>query len=79
MKRRFTEEQIIGTLREQEAGGTFKKVTRRHEVSGQSSCCRKAKYGGLEDSAARRTATLADERMCQHMHSSVRCSINHPF
>jgi hypothetical protein len=29
MKRRFTEEQIIGILRKQEAGGTVKEVTRR--------------------------------------------------
>ena len=32
MKRRFTEEQIIGILREQETGGTVKEVTRRHGV-----------------------------------------------
>ncbi len=36
MKRRFTEEQIIGVLREQEAGGTVKEITRRHGVSEQS-------------------------------------------
>ena len=33
MKRRFTEEQIIGVLREQEAGGVVKEITRRHGIS----------------------------------------------
>ena len=36
MKRRFTEEQIIGILREREAGGTVKEITRRHGVSERS-------------------------------------------
>jgi putative transposase len=35
MKRRFTEERIIAILREQEAGGTVKEVTRRHGISEQ--------------------------------------------
>ena len=33
MKRRFTEEQIIGILREQVAGGTIKEITRRRGVT----------------------------------------------
>ncbi len=36
MKRRFTEDQIIGNLRGQEAGGEVKEITRRHGVSEQS-------------------------------------------
>ena len=36
MKRRFSEEQIIGILREQEAGGAVKEITRRHGISEQS-------------------------------------------
>ncbi len=44
MKRRFTEEQIIGILREQEAGGTVKEITRRHGISEQSFYRWKAKY-----------------------------------
>ncbi len=61
MKRRVTEEQIIGILREQEAGGTVKEVTRRHGVSEQSFYRWKAKYGGLEVSEVRRLKALASE------------------
>ncbi len=61
MKRRFTEEQIIGILREQEAGVTVKEVTRRHGVSEQSFYRWKAKYGGLEVSEARRLKELEAE------------------
>ncbi len=61
MKRRFTEEQIIGILREQEAGGTVKEIARRHGVSEQSSYRWKAKYGGLEVSEARRLKELEAE------------------
>ena len=60
MKRRFTEEQIIGILREQEAGGTVKEVTRRHG-SEQSFYRWKAKYGGLEVSEVRRLKELESE------------------
>ncbi len=61
MKRRFTEEQIIGVLREQEAGGTVKEVTRRHGVSEQSFYRWKANYGGLEVSEVRRLKELESE------------------
>ncbi len=54
MKRRFTEEQIIGILREQEAGGTVKEITRRHGISEQSFYRWKGKYGGLEVAEVRR-------------------------
>ncbi len=61
MKRRFMEEQIIGILREQKAGGTVKEITRRHGVSEQSFYRWKAKYGGLEVSEARRLKVLEAE------------------
>ncbi len=61
MKRRFTEEQIIGVLREQEAGGTVKEITRRHGVSEQSFYRWKAKYAGLEVSELRRLKELEAE------------------
>ena len=62
MKRsRFTEEQIIGILREQEAGGKTADVCRRHGVSEATFYKWKAKYGGLEVSEARRLKTLEAE------------------
>jgi putative transposase len=61
MKRRFTEEQIIGILREQEAGSSVKEVTRRHGISEQSFYRWKAKYGGMGISDARRLKELEVE------------------
>ena len=61
MKRRFSEEQIIGILREQEAGGMVKEITRRHGISEQSFYRWKAKYGGMDVSDARRLKELETE------------------
>jgi len=62
MKRsRFTEEQIIGILREQEAGGKTAEVCRKHGISGATFYKWKAKYGGLDVSDARRLKALEDE------------------
>jgi putative transposase len=55
MKRsRFSEEQIIAILREQEAGSKTVEVCRRHGVSEATFYKWKAKYGGMEVSDARR-------------------------
>lgn len=51
---RFTEEHIIGILREQEAGAATADVCRKHGISSATFYKRKAKYGGLEVSDARR-------------------------
>jgi putative transposase len=60
-KARFTEEQIIGFLREQEAGVTTAEVCRRHGFSAATFFKWKAKYGGLDVSEAKRLKALEDE------------------
>jgi putative transposase len=55
MKRnRFSEEQIIGILKEQEAGVSVADLCRKHGVSD-------AKFGGMEVSEAKRVKSLEDE------------------
>lgn len=55
MKRsRFSEEQIIGILREQEAGATTAEICRRHGVGKQSFYRWKSKYGGVGRRSYRR-------------------------
>ena len=62
MKRsRFTEEQIIGMLKEHEAGTKTAEVCRKHEISEATFYNYKAKYGGLEVSDARRLKALEEE------------------
>ena len=60
-KARFTEEQIIGILREHEAGSATADVCRKHGVSSATFYKWKAKYGGLEVSEAKRLRSLEDE------------------
>ena len=58
---RFTEEQIIGILREQEAGMKTADVCRKHGISSATFYKWKAKFGGLDVSDAKRLKSLEDE------------------
>ena len=62
MKRaRFTEEQIIGVLKEHEAGAKTADLARKHGVSEATLYNWKAKYGGMDVSEAKRLKQLEDE------------------
>ena len=58
---RFNEEQIIGVLRESEAGVETAELCRRHGVSKQTFYRWKSKYGGMSVSEAQRLKQLEDE------------------
>ena len=62
MKRsRFSEEQIVAILREQEAGVSTAELCRKHGVSSATFYKWKAKFGGLDVSEAKRLKALEDE------------------
>jgi putative transposase len=61
MKGRFTEEQIIGILKEAEGGRVVKEVIRDHGISQDTFYRWRRKFGGLEVSEAKRLRELEDE------------------
>jgi putative transposase len=64
MKRsRFSEDQIIGILKEHEAGVSVADLCRKHGVSDASIYNWKARFGGMDVSEARRLKALEDENM----------------
>jgi putative transposase len=58
---RFTEEQIIGVLKEALAGVKVSDLVRKHGISEHTFYRWKAKYGGMEVSEAKRLRQLEDE------------------
>jgi putative transposase len=65
MKKRFTEQQIIGFLKEAEAGMPVKELCRKHGFSDASFYTWRAKFGGMEGGLTSRWSGcgLADEHM----------------
>lgn len=59
-KSRFTETQIVGIIKESEAGANTKELCRKHGVSPQTFYKWKAKYGGLEVSDVAKMRALED-------------------
>ena len=60
-RKRFTEEQIIGVLRESEAGAKTDDVCRRHGISSATFYSWRKKYGGMDASEAKRLRELEAE------------------
>lgn len=59
--KRHSEEQIIGVLKEAQAGVAVKEICRLHGISEQTFYKWKRKFGGMEVSDARRLRSLEDE------------------
>ena len=60
-RKRFTEEQIIGILKEHQAGLSAAEVCRKHGVSDATFYKWRSKFGGMEVSDARKLKGLEDE------------------
>ena len=61
MKKRFSEEQIIGFLREGDRGVAVKELCRKHGFSDASYYLWRSKYGGMDVSDAKRLKMLENE------------------
>ena len=61
MKRRFSEEQIIGILKQQESGIATSELCRQHTISSATFYKWKAKFGGMNASEAQRLRQLETE------------------
>lgn len=60
-KARFTQEQVIGILKEHQAGATAADLCRKHGISDATFYTWRSKYGGMEISEARRLKALEEE------------------
>jgi putative transposase len=61
MKKRFTEEQIIGFLKQADAGMSVKELCRKHGFSNAAFYSWRSKFGGMEVSDAKRLRDLEHE------------------
>lgn len=61
MKKRFSEEQIIGFLKEAEAGVSVKELCRKHGFSDASFYTWRSKFGGMDISDAKRLKAMEQE------------------
>ena len=59
--KRFSDEQVIGVLKEHEAGGKVDDICRRHAISSATFYTWRKKYGGMEASDAKRLRELEAE------------------
>ena len=79
MKRsRFSEEQIIGILKEHEAGVSVADLCRKHGVSDASIYKWKARFGGMDVSEAKRLRALEDEKRTaprEHLQLATPCDL----
>lgn len=78
-RKQFSEEQIIGILKEAEAGAVVTELCRRHGMSSATYYAWKAKFGGLEVSDAKRLRALEEEnarlkRLLADTMADFRCS-----
>ena len=60
-RKRFSEEKIIGVLKENEAGAKVDEICRRHGISSATFYTWRKKYGGMDASEARRLRELEAE------------------
>lgn len=61
MKKRYTEEQIVGMLKEHEEGLSISEVCRKYGVAGSTFCGWRAKFGGMQVSDVKRLRQLEEE------------------
>lgn len=67
-RKRYTEEQIIGVLKESESGIPVSELCRKHGISDASFYKWRAKFGGMEVSDAKKLRSLEDEnRRLKHL------------
>ena len=72
-KGRFTEEQIIGILKQHEAGRKVPELARENGISAATIYTWKSKYGGMEVSDAQKLKGLEDEnRRLKHLVADLR-------